>query len=151
MTTEERDRNEPDRDEIVRDRDPDSEIAESMMERRRKIATAAYHKAERRGFDGNRELEDWLDAEKEIDSQAQGGGIQHEASRLEEGPSDVSAPAIRGALHDPSEGERIEPDQVKTWARKLKVPAERLREAIQRTGPLVSDVKRFLESAPPSA
>lgn len=149
MTTEERDRDETDRDETVPHREPDPEIADSMIERRRKISIAAYHKAERRGFDGNRELDDWLDAEKEIDTQARGGGIQHEASKLAEGPSDVSAPAMREAPHEPSEGERIEPDQVKTWAKRLNVPAEHLRAAIQRAGPLVTDVKRLLEATPP--
>ena len=151
MTAEERDRNEPDRDEGAESRRPDPEIAESMLERRRKIAIAAYHKAERRGFDGNRALDDWLDAEKEIDSQARGGGVQHEASQLAEGPSDVAPTAVRETPRDPAEGERIEPDQVRTWARKLKVPAERLRDAIQRAGPLVSDVKRFLETPQPPA
>lgn len=105
--------------------------------------------AERRGFDGNRKLDDWLDAEREIDSQDGAAGIQHEASKRAEGPPDVSSSVIRETQHDPSQGERIEPDQVKSWAKKLKVPAERVREAIQRAGPRVSDVKRFLASTPP--
>jgi hypothetical protein len=32
------------------------------------IATAAYYRAERRGFLPGHELEDWLDAEREVDS-----------------------------------------------------------------------------------
>jgi hypothetical protein len=35
-------------------------------ERRRHIAEAAYYKAERRGFDGDRALDDWIEAEREL-------------------------------------------------------------------------------------
>jgi hypothetical protein len=34
--------------------------------RRAEIALAAYYHAERRGFGGNRELDDWLQAEREV-------------------------------------------------------------------------------------
>ena len=34
--------------------------------RRAEIALAAYYNAERRGFGGNRELDDWLQAEREV-------------------------------------------------------------------------------------
>jgi hypothetical protein len=37
-------------------------------ERRRLIAEAAYFKAERRGFAAGGELEDWIEAEAEIDA-----------------------------------------------------------------------------------
>lgn len=40
--------------------------------------------------------------------------------------------------------ERIEPDRIKEWAQRLKVSTTRLREAVQRAGPVVDDVKRFL-------
>lgn len=40
--------------------------------------------------------------------------------------------------------ERIEPDQIKDWAKRLNVSTTRLREAVQRAGPVVDDVKRFL-------
>ena len=36
-------------------------------ERRRRAAEAAYYRAERRGFEGGHEEQDWLEAEKEID------------------------------------------------------------------------------------
>jgi len=42
----------------------------SDEERQRRIADAAYRKAQERGFDGNREIDDWLEAEREVD---QGG------------------------------------------------------------------------------
>ena len=35
-------------------------------ERQQRIAEAAYFRAERRGFTGNQELEDWFEAEREI-------------------------------------------------------------------------------------
>jgi hypothetical protein len=42
----------------------------SDEERQRRIAEAAYRKAQERGFDGDRHLEDWLEAERELDSDA---------------------------------------------------------------------------------
>lgn len=39
----------------------------SPEERWRMIAIAAYHRAEKRGFAGGHELEDWTEAEREID------------------------------------------------------------------------------------
>lgn len=41
--------------------------APSQEERMRWIATAAYHRAEKRGFAPGYEVQDWLDAEAEID------------------------------------------------------------------------------------
>lgn len=49
--------------------------AQSPDERRSRIAEAAYYRAERRGFEPGRELEDWVVAESEVDGlsrQAQG-------------------------------------------------------------------------------
>ena len=40
--------------------------ANRAVERRDRIATAAYFRAERRGFEPGHELEDWLDAECEV-------------------------------------------------------------------------------------
>jgi hypothetical protein len=37
----------------------------SDAERQRRIEEAAYRKAEQRGFRGDRQLEDWLEAERE--------------------------------------------------------------------------------------
>jgi hypothetical protein len=41
----------------------------ATADRWRRIATAAYLRAERRGFAGHAELQDWLEAEKEVDDQ----------------------------------------------------------------------------------
>jgi len=48
---------------------PDTALIESSPEERWKvIAVAAYHKAEKRGFAPGDELQDWVEAEKEIDT-----------------------------------------------------------------------------------
>ena len=43
-------------------------------EREHMISEAAYYLAERRGFSPGNEMEDWLQAETEIDSLIQSGG-----------------------------------------------------------------------------
>lgn len=43
-------------------------IAANGEDRHNMIATAAYYRAERRGFNGGDETEDWLAAEAEIDA-----------------------------------------------------------------------------------
>ena len=51
---------------------PDLSINESKeFDRQEMIATAAYYRAEKRGFSGNAEdtLQDWLEAEMEIDNE----------------------------------------------------------------------------------
>lgn len=48
---------------------PDTSLIESSPEERLKvIAVAAYHKAEKRGFDQGGEFQDWIEAEQEIDA-----------------------------------------------------------------------------------
>lgn len=42
--------------------------ASSPEERQRMIAEAAYYRAERRGFDGGDQTQDWLEAEAEVDA-----------------------------------------------------------------------------------
>ena len=44
----------------------------SREERLRMIEEAAYYRAERRGFNGGNEMQDWLDAESEINSKFPG-------------------------------------------------------------------------------
>lgn len=43
------------------------EIPSFSIDREARIAEAAYWRAERRGFAGGQELDDWLAAEKEVD------------------------------------------------------------------------------------
>ena len=47
---------------------PVSPVNISAEERWRMVATAAYHRAEKRGFEPGHEREDWLAAEKQIDA-----------------------------------------------------------------------------------
>ena len=44
----------------------------SDEERQRRIAEAAYRKAEERGFGGDRQLDDWLEAEREHNNSSHG-------------------------------------------------------------------------------
>ncbi|MCZ6897486.1 MAG: DUF2934 domain-containing protein [Betaproteobacteria bacterium] len=41
---------------------------ESGGDRQQRIATAAYYRAEHRGFNSGDEIQDWLEAEAEIDN-----------------------------------------------------------------------------------
>lgn len=111
--------------------------------RRERIATAAYYRAERRNFQGDAALDDWLEAEREIDSAAAAAGIQGEASKLSEGPSDIAAAAMRERAAD-GDPDLIDPGDVHQWAEKLAVSAATLRVAIERAGARVSDVRRYL-------
>ena len=45
-----------------------------------RIAVLAYYKAERRGFVGDHELEDWLEAERELKG-VESGGMRDEEER----------------------------------------------------------------------
>jgi len=47
---------------------PPNPLAPLWEERVRRIREAAYYKAERRGFSPGQELEDWLEAEEEVDN-----------------------------------------------------------------------------------
>lgn len=90
------------------------------------VAVAAYYLAERRGFDGDRQLEDWLAAERSLAAEYAGSG-----------DDELSA---RGAVE-----EDIQPDEVEQWAQTFNVTPERLRVAIQRVGPASREVRKFLE------
>jgi hypothetical protein len=98
---------------------------DSEAGRRERIAVAAYYNAERRGFSGNAELDDWLDAEKAID-----------------GATPADAAAQLDSSTDSSE--LIFPEDVDEWAERLDVTREQLRVAIRKVGLRVDDVARFL-------
>lgn len=128
-------------------------------ERREHIAVAAYYNAERRGFGAGGETDDWLEAESQIDGRASEKGKRGEASVKQSGvgnaeSGNAQAEASLGSAADRADFpdldntavEHIEPDKVTAWAKRLRVPAPKLREAIQRVGPVVSDVKKFLET-----
>jgi len=93
--------------------------------RRERISVAAYYNAERSGFAGNTELDDWLDAEKAID-----GATPADAAAQLEPSADAS--------------ELIYPEDIDEWAERLDVTREQLRVAIRQVGSRVDDVTRFL-------
>lgn len=45
----------------------DNPLADLLLERERRIRLCAYFKAQRRGFAPGHALDDWLEAEREID------------------------------------------------------------------------------------
>lgn len=60
-------------------------------------------------------------------------------------PPHAPEPVEPVQLNDPrAPKDRIEPDQMRQWAKRLNVNTARLREAVQRVGPVVEDVRRFL-------
>jgi hypothetical protein len=123
--------------------------------RRQRIAEAAYYNAERRGFREGGELEDWLEAERRIHGEEGTGDRRAEATAASDDARAAAldpATAESAAMPDdgvvqPDAATQIEPDAVRTWAKRLNVSPARLRQAIKRVGPLVSEVKRFVESA----
>jgi hypothetical protein len=92
------------------------------------IAVAAYYRAEQRGFAGDQQVDDWLSAEKAL--AAEGAAM---------GDDDLKARGVPV--------EDIQPDEVEQWAERLDVTPERLRVAIQRVGPVSSEVRRFLQDS----
>ena len=50
------------------------------LERQNRISVAAYYRAARRGFEGGYELQDWLEAEAEIDGILQPEGVDRKSS-----------------------------------------------------------------------
>jgi hypothetical protein len=128
----------------------------SEDERRERISVAAYYNAERRAFQDGGAVDDWLEAEREVDGRASEKGLKGEASAgamASRGQADTEDALPRNLTDRPDYPdldqagvEHVEPDQVAKWARRLKVPAPKLREAIQRVGPVVSDVKQYLEN-----
>jgi hypothetical protein len=88
------------------------------------IAVAAYYIAERRGFAGDQQVDDWLSAERELGSTPTGTSSDEIAAR--------------GLV-----AEDIEPDQIVQWANKLNVTPQELRVAIQRAGPSSKAVRQF--------
>jgi hypothetical protein len=64
--------------------------AESQMnisedERRRMVAEAAYYRAQQRGFTAGSEVDDWLEAEREITQQFRSGGARHDRKTIRRG------------------------------------------------------------------
>jgi hypothetical protein len=87
----------------------------SASDRRERIAVAAYYNAEHRGFAAGRDVDDWLEAERQIDRRLPGGQSnpsalsslperarsEREAIRGRERPSPLDA-GVPGEPDDPS-------------------------------------------------
>jgi hypothetical protein len=123
---------------------------QQAADRDRLIAVAAYYIAQQRGFQEGSELDDWLQAEQQLEAE---GRIESLAFKGGEKLDKLMHPRMPNRLLDVLEvpdlerrrlPERIEPDEVKAWAKALEVSEERLREAISRVGPMVDDVRRYL-------
>ena len=125
-------------------RDSANRSASDADARRGHVELEAYYIAERRGFGGDRALDDWLEAERRIDGRAAEAGVKHDASISGEALDGDLAALGKSAGRNEQDRQRIEPDQVKEWAAKLKVSAESLRNAIKEAGPFVDDVRQFL-------
>lgn len=54
---------------VIGHTDAASPIAALLEQRHQRIRVAAYFKAEKRGFAPGHELDDWLEAEEEVDAQ----------------------------------------------------------------------------------
>jgi hypothetical protein len=54
-----------------------SQVNVSEDERRRMVAEAAYYRAQQRGFTAGGEVDDWLEAEREITQRFRGSAARH--------------------------------------------------------------------------
>jgi len=54
-----------------------SQVNVSDDERRRMVAEAAYYRAQQRGFTAGGEVDDWLEAEREITQRFRSGAARH--------------------------------------------------------------------------
>ena len=76
------------------------------VERRERVATAAYYNAERRGFQSGGEVDDWLEAEKQIDDLDATDKRPSELEKQIGSPDHMVArePLPKGRPHDPVPG-----------------------------------------------
>ena len=122
----------------------DQENISTDEQRRERISLAAYYNAEKRGFSGDFQLEDWLEAEKQVGNYQTGGtannrdqlSVQQSINQTDAVLDDVDARS--------SYQEVIDPSEIKRWAEELGASATELREAISRVGSKVEDVRNFL-------
>src|ERR1051325_5204394 len=58
------------------------------------VAIAAYYRAEKRGFGGDRQLEDWLEAERELLAKSADGPARDELAARDHVEEDIKADQI---------------------------------------------------------
>jgi hypothetical protein len=94
------------------------------------------------------------EAERQVDGKGSEKGTRGEAAAHQPDAAAGSSRPAGGANAaadrpdypdlDQTDVAHIEPDDVDKWAHRLNVPAPKLREAMQRVGPVIRDIKRFL-------
>ena len=90
-------------------------------ELRRRIAEAAYYRAQGRGFRGDHQLDDWLAAEREFASLTSAEPESQSEDSLPPQPDQSSGAAIPAPL---AKEERIRAEEIKQSARELSVATE---------------------------
>lgn len=118
-------------------------------QRKEHIAIAAYYNAEKRGFSGDeqQQLNDWFEAEKQIGNYYSGGSATNRDQPSVQQIINQTEATLDDADARSDHSEIIDPSDIKRWAKELGVSAPTLREAINRVGAKVEDVKNFLSDA----
>ena len=110
-------------------------------ERRKRIAEAAYYRAQGRGFSGDRQLDDWLAAERELalltSAEPESGSEDPEDPRPPQ-PDQTSGAAIPAPL---AKEDRIRAEEVKQSARELSEATEAQKEAKSSANPAPTQKK----------
>jgi hypothetical protein len=127
-------------------------ISNDASAREELIAQAAYFRAERRGFQGGDPVQDWLDAEAEIDA-SMSRGPQLEKPHERRGPEQAHARRAPKRAHEPAapqqSHERPAPAQTheyqKEIAAQLKAGAERLEKLRPKLAKLKAETRKELE------
>lgn len=119
------------------------------------VATAAYFRAERRGFVAGAEMQDWLDAESEVDRRLDGAASESDAARafrvkLEAQLDDWDRrlDLLMEKTRQAKAGVRQElEEQLLTLREKRVIAQERLQDLRQRSGGAWEDLKGGAEQA----
>ena len=90
-------------------------------ERRKRIAEAAYYRAQGRGFRGDQQLDDWLAAERELASLISAEPEPQSEDPIPPQPDQSSGAAIPAPL---AKEDRIRAEEIKQSARELSVATE---------------------------
>lgn len=107
-------------------------------ERRKRIAEAAYYRAQGRGFSGDQQLDDWLAAERELALMTSAEPESGSEDPRPPQPDQTSGAAIPAPL---AKEDRIRADEVKQSARELTEATEAQKEAKISSKPASSQKK----------
>lgn len=132
---------------------PEAGQAIDAVQRYEMIARAAYYRAERRSFAAGSELQDWLEAEAEIDRvllESTGGTARAFEDRLEAQLREWDArfDALMEAAKKATSEARLEiEEQVEALRGRRATAQEKLQHLRQRTGDAWEDLKEGAEKA----